>query len=138
MDCGWLCFTNEHDKVVAVMQCGCRTSVLLGTNALILLCVVQVDKQARAASQARVLQLLWQGNDGTAGCQPDTVQQPATLGHPSQPPTAVDWAPGGIWGLGTCKTLQWFEGSCGVNFKQKRIERRALFGGQDPDAFLEQ
>jgi hypothetical protein len=105
-------------------------------------CCVQVNQVARAASQAKVLQLLQQGSEGAAtaaarGRQQDTDKQAAQISHPGQPPSAADWAPGGIWGLGTCNTMQWFEDSCGVKFREKHIEQRALFGGQDPSVFVE-
>lgn len=102
---------------------------------------MQVDQELRAASQARVLQLLWSGSEGAAtvvspGYEQEPASQAAGIKHPGQPPSAADWAPGGIWGLGTSRTMQWFEYSCGVKFKEKLIEQRALFGGRDPGVFV--
>ena len=102
---------------------------------------MQVDQELRVASQARVLQLLWSGSEAvTTGASPGYEREPASqashIKHLGQPPHAADWAPGGIWGLGTSRTMQWFEDSCGVKFKKKLIEQRALFGGQDPGVFV--
>eukprot|EP00882_Tetradesmus_deserticola_P028893 GHRQ01032214.1.p2 GENE.GHRQ01032214.1~~GHRQ01032214.1.p2 ORF type:complete len:141 (+),score=34.11 GHRQ01032214.1:665-1087(+) len=102
----------------------------------------QVDKGVRAVSQARVLQLLCSGGLSAKAATPEEwnpshEKQAGQMMHASQPPTAADWAPGGIWGLGTVKTLQEFGKVCGVDFTEKRIEQRALYGGQDPSMFVD-
>eukprot|EP00882_Tetradesmus_deserticola_P021122 GHRQ01022858.1.p1 GENE.GHRQ01022858.1~~GHRQ01022858.1.p1 ORF type:complete len:197 (+),score=28.94 GHRQ01022858.1:665-1255(+) len=107
-----------------------------------LLCCPQVDKGVRAVSQARVLQLLCSGGLSAKAATPEEwnpshEKQAGQMMHASQPPTAADWAPGGIWGLGTVKTLQEFGKVCGVDFTEKRIEQRALYGGQDPSMFVD-
>lgn len=106
------------------------------------LCCLQVDKAVRAASQAKVLQLLRQGSRNAAavtieGLRLNNGKHAGQVMHTAKPPTAADWAPGGIWGLGTAKSLQAFESLCGVKFKEKLLEQQAIYGGQDPAMFVE-
>jgi hypothetical protein len=99
---------------------------------------MQVDKVARASSQAKVLQLLCHNGDDTpAGSQTDHSNAAALTMHPAQPPSAAAWALGGIWGLGTANTVQAFEELCGVNFKERSLQQRACYGGQDPGMFVD-
>ena len=105
--------------------------------ALVTCWCVQIDAAARAASQERVLDVV-AAAVGAAAATPD--QQPpagptSTLWHRSKPPAQADWGLGGIWGLGTSRSVQQFEQQAGVSFARKTLEQRALCGGQPEDAF---
>ncbi|KAF8072911.1 hypothetical protein HT031_000571 [Scenedesmus sp. PABB004] len=90
-----------------------------------------VDAAARAASQARVLQVLrGEAAGGAGGGAPEPAPAPAAA-----PPCEADWAPGGVWGLGTAVSLAEFEAACGVSWAARRVSERARHGGLDPGAF---
>eukprot|EP00775_Hariotina_reticulata_P013751 gene13751-13870_t len=101
---------------------------------------VKVDVRARAESEARIMKLLQhtpacvlevKHDKGSSACE-SSLQR-----HPGQQPSESSWLPGGIWGLGLCRTLQDFEQFCDVQFAKGVIGKRALLGGQpSPHAFV--
>lgn len=108
--------------------------------------LVQVDMQARTASQAKVLDLFKHGGHshslvtGAAAAQRQNAAAAAAAvvaWHAASKPSDADWTPGGVWGLGTVVTLQQFEDMCGVCFEDKFITDRARSGGQGPTIFVE-
>lgn len=55
--------------------------------------------------------------------------------HPAKPAADSDWSLGGVWGLGTARSLQEYEKMAGVCFQKKTLEARALHGNQPPAVF---
>jgi hypothetical protein len=50
-------------------------------------------------------------------------------------PTEDEWAVGGVWGLGTARTLHVFEQQAGVSFDSRTLQQHTMYGGQPTDAF---
>lgn len=102
----------------------------------------QIDMAAREASQARVLALT-QPSCGSCDLLSHTAaaSKPPTntlsLWHRAHLPSEADWGVGGVWGLGTARSVAQFEQLAGVSFQHKTIEPRALYGGQPVEAFEE-
>lgn len=98
---------------------------------------VKVDARARAASQARVLQLsaAAQGGDG-APAAAAAAAQPQRLLLAAAPPSEEDWRVG-VWGLGSERSLAAFEAAAGLCFSTQRLDERALCGGQPAHLFAD-
>ncbi len=47
------------------------------------------------------------------------------------------WRPGGVWGLGTQRSLAGLQAHCGVGFAQRAVLPRGLWGGLAQQDFLD-
>lgn len=92
---------------------------------LCLCALLQIDPLVRAASQARVLDLVQSAGDASSSVEADV----GTTWHRAQPATAQDWAVGGVWGLGTARSLKLYEQQAGVCFGSRSIDVRPLPDG---------
>lgn len=94
----------------------------------------------REASRARVLGVLGvtgcagsrRGEESPGGGEGAVQEQGGASGGMEQ-----DWAVGGVWGLGTVRSLQQLHEHLGVDFAARKVLPRAVWGGQRPEAFLE-
>jgi hypothetical protein len=107
-------------------------------GAFLALCLLQIDAAARAASQQHVLEMVQPSDKQSVLQEPRSIKAAASiLPHRNQLTAAQNWAVGGIWGLGTVRTVKQFEQQTGVSFLQRNLQARALYGGQSRDAFAE-
>lgn len=115
-------------------------------------------REQRATSEARVLQVLGvQGGssslaahavptpstvprDGCVSQHADTAGLPATSAHGAVPhehrhsAAGSAWMLGGVWGLGTVRSLAALEAHLGVSFATRQMETWAHTGGLPTDA----
>lgn len=60
----------------------------------------------------------------------------ASAGSRLAPPGEQEWELGGVWGLGTTRSLGKLEEFMEVDFTSRSIQPRALTGGLNYDAFV--
>jgi hypothetical protein len=97
---------------------------------------------ARAASsEAQACTQSGQQGGPEGGC-PATAQEcaagtaPCRVAAAAAPPAEAEWQLGGVWGLGTQRSLQAFWGHCGVDFAGRAVSDKGAWGGRRPSDFL--
>lgn len=96
-----------------------------------------VDAAARKASQQRVLCMLRGiASDGADAAPCSAAAGSAAVAAGSPLPDEAAWAVGGVWGLGTVRSLQALWEACGVDFGARVVSEHAQRGGLPAEAFL--
>lgn len=120
------------------------TSLELTSFPALRLSLLQIDAAARAASQQHVLLVQSSGTEQAVQLEPSAAASAANSSavvsggwHMLRQATAQDWDVGGVWGLGTARTVQEFEQQAGMSFAQITLEPRASYGGQTKEFFAE-
>ena len=160
-------------------QPGCRNVAASSYLPVVCAMVMQIDQEARQASQSRVLQLLGahrpaqacavssvlaekgpkaaaamagtvtglEAGLGTSSaedvllgreslsCAAGGLKQAGSRGSLLSPPEHADWEMGGVWGIGTVRSLEQLEEYMGICFATKRIQPWAALGGLSREAF---
>ncbi len=94
----------------------------------------------REASRARVLGVLGVTGctgSGGGGTAPGGAGVRVGAGRGGGGSVEEDWAVGGVWGLGTVRSLQQLQEHLGVDFAAREVLPRAVWGGQRLEAFLD-
>lgn len=132
-----LCSSTKGNNQPGVgQQCILRPLQTCG----VVLCRLQIDAAARAASQARVLELTASTVSGeqhaaSACLAPAMSSACVKYWHPAKPAADSDWGVGRVWGLGTARSLQEYEKMAGICFQKRTLEARALHSNQPTAAF---